>query len=83
MSEATDGFEFAGQSLPNRFDSWQHFRDITAMLEENSTVDEVPVVKPKTNVGFRERWFRENDSGKVVRIVEPDAPFPGIIELVE
>lgn len=48
-------------------------------VERSADLIEVPVEKPYSNVGLRERWFESKSrAGRKWRLVEPDFPFKGL-----
>ena len=73
--EEIRGFQSPGEF--NRFVGW-----ITEQAKLG-TVEEVPISSPYAGATFQEKWFRHKESGKVWRLVWPDAPFTGVFELVD
>jgi hypothetical protein len=70
-------FEFHGRIFPTTFQSFQHFKAVFASLAGDSELEQIPVTKPASNVGFSETWFRLKGTNDIVRIVAPDAPYSG------
>jgi hypothetical protein len=64
------------------FKDWNDFQAHATSLT-SAGWEETPVLKPKTNVGFVERWFRCSSCNQVWRLIEPDPPFPGSWEKVD
>ena len=71
--EEIHGFRSPGEF--RRFERW-----IREALRDGSAV-EIPVKRPYAGPVFEERWFRAA-SGRIWRLVSPDAPFPGVFEVV-
>jgi hypothetical protein len=68
--------------FPNRFESFRHYEEIFAWLRGSNQFESVTVTAPLTNVGLSEHWFRNLPTGDILKIVEPDGPFRGIIEVM-
>jgi hypothetical protein len=75
---------------------WKKITDFQSLSEFNRFVDwigeeirsgaaeDVAVAKPYLDGNtFKEKWFRHIESGKIWRLVWPDAPFHGVFEPVE
>jgi len=71
----------------SNFRSYSEFERFVAWINEqlkSAIAEELPVQKPYIGATtFRERWFLHIESGKVWRLVWPEAPFAGIFEPVE
>lgn len=69
------------------FQTYSEFERFVAWVEEqvkSGTAEELPVRKPYIGATtFSEKWYRHIASGKIWRLVWPDAPFTGIFEPVE
>lgn len=53
-------------------------------LAKSGEVEKLPVQKHYADATtLREMWFRHSETGKIWRLVWPDAPFRGIFEPVE
>ena len=83
MNEESRPIEFEGKVFPRQFDSRQQFDDAIEFLQQSNSFIQVPVTRPTMNVGSCERWFRGRSAGMVLRIIEPDAPYPGECEIVD
>ena len=68
---------------PGKFNNIYEYHTLIEQLERSKEWVETPVGKTASNVGLLERWFQLVSSGTVWRIVEPDAPYPGLCERVE
>lgn len=75
---------------------WEKIDDFQSLSEFNQFVDwmssqtksgtaiEVPVLRPYIGAtSFREKWYRHIASGKIWRLVWPDAPFTGVFEPID
>ena len=73
--------EIHGFSSPGEF---THF---VTYIEHQVTEGIAEEIKPNDTYGKGEiyggRWFRDIDSGKIWRLVEPDFPFKGLWEQVD
>ena len=69
------------------FRSYSAFERFVAWVNDQvklGTAEELPVRKPYIGATtFREKWYCHIASGKIWRLVWPDAPFTGIFEPVE
>lgn len=83
MNDDDPVLEFGGRVCPRRFSSRLEYEKLLRSLESDDSTEEVPVLMPATNVGLNERWFRDKATHQILRVIEPDAPFPGRCELVD
>lgn len=69
------------------FQSYSEFERFVGWMNEqlkSGVAEELPVRTPYIGTTtFREKWFRHVASGRIWRLVWPDAPFTGIFDLVE
>jgi hypothetical protein len=69
------------------FQSYSEFERFVAWMDDqvkSGTAEELPVRKSYIGATtLREKWYRHIASGKIWRLVWPDAPFTGIFEPVE
>ena len=67
------------------FDSWDHYDEVSRRFDAAvaaGTLTEVEPTRPYSIFAFDQRWFRA-PSGEVWRLVKPDPPFKGTLEVVE
>jgi len=83
MKKDLKSFEFEGMTCPKKFVSRAQYDSYLRSLKSNENLEEVAVLKPATNLGFHEQWFRSKCSQATIRIIEPDPPFPGRCEPVD
>lgn len=61
------------------FKSWSDYEELLRLIETNSSkFDAIPVGSKFSDVGFIERWYRDRESRRIWRLVEPDPPFSGL-----
>jgi hypothetical protein len=68
------------------FSSLSEFSQFVRYIEEQVSSGIAEEIPADANYGrgeiFGGRWFKNNDSGEVWRLVEPDFPFTGLWERV-
>ncbi len=57
MAAYVRNFEFDGRTIPTKYESWRHYKELMAALDDDPDIERVPVQRPATNVGFTEYWF--------------------------
>lgn len=68
-----------------QFSSWREYDELNRMLGEaisRGFVEEVPVMRSSTTPN-REKWFRDNETGDIFRLLEPEPPAQGWWERVD
>jgi hypothetical protein len=76
--------DFCGCKLPTQFESYDHYERVIEGLSQLNGAIETPVhrLPDEAYVGAQERWFQEVESGVIVRVIEPDAPYRGECRLL-
>ncbi|GAB7128843.1 hypothetical protein JCM19000A_33510 [Silvimonas sp. JCM 19000] len=64
------------------FTGWNDFDAFDAVLKAETSLVQVPVKAPYSNVGLLERWYQCSKCQCIWRLVEPDPPFAGLWEQV-